>query len=116
MSDLDDPIYINPRKCGLLIRWAINHYGGITPALKAAEAVATWLLASNEACAELGETTAEHIPFYERFITRERMSGHGGDCYVAPSWLVGPVTCSACVYEEYVAKAFECLRIENSDP
>ena len=115
MSDFGDPIYIDPRKSGLLVRWAINYYGGITPALKAAEMVASWLLASNEARAELGETVAEHIPFYEHFIKRERMSGHRGDCHVAPSWLVAPMTCSACVYEEYVAKAFECLRIENSD-
>lgn len=108
-----DEIYIDPRECGLLVRWAIHHYGGIRPALAMAESVAVWLLASNGAHREEGETTNESVAFYERFISTVKIQRHSGDCRLAPSWLIAPITCGPCVYEEYVAKAFECLRIEN---
>lgn len=110
---LDDTTYIDPRKCGLLVRWAIEHYGRMGSAIEAAEAVAVWLLASNEAQSELGETGTEYESYYRKFVQRAKQSRHWGDCPVAPSWLVAPITCEACVYEEYVTKALECLRIEN---
>lgn len=111
--EIDDPTYIDPRECGLLMRWAIHHYGSNARAIEAAEQVAIWLLASKEALYDLGETPIHHMPFYKSFFRRERNARHEGDCAVAPSWLQWPSSCGPCVYEEYVAKALECLRIEN---
>jgi hypothetical protein len=106
-------VTILPRSCGLLIRWAIHFYGGITPALDMAESVAIYILAQQEARWEDGETTAEHLPFYQNYIRQSRQSAHAGDCPIAPAWLVAPITCDACVYADYVALAFEWLRVEN---
>lgn len=39
----------------------------------------------------------------ESFIRKERTAPHEGDCPVAD--VVGPVTCSRCVYDEFMAKA-----------
>jgi hypothetical protein len=109
-------INIDPRECGLLVRWAIHHYGGIGPAIDRAEAVAAWLLASNEAYRERGETTAEFVPHFEEYVRRVRGLRHQGDCNVAASWLTAPITCSACVYEDAIVKAWEMLRIEAGAP
>jgi len=116
VSNLTEEIEIDPRECGRLVYWAIKRYGGIKPALEVAEAVAAWLLASNEAWRERGETTTSLVPHFTTYLRKAAHERHAGDCRVCPSWLVAAVTCSACVYDEYVAKAWEALRIENGDP
>src|ERR1700733_8096791 len=72
VSDLTEEIEINPRECGRLVYWAINRYGGIKPALEMAEAVAAWMLASNETWRESGETTASLVPHFHGIRAESR--------------------------------------------
>lgn len=44
------------------------------------------------------------------FIKRAGQEPHEGDCGQCRKWLIAPVTCDACVYDEYMLKAWEKKR------
>ncbi len=41
------------------------------------------------------------------YLRRSGQEPHQGDCSICRSWLTAPITCDACVYDEYMLKAWE---------
>ena len=85
------------------IGWAIKHYGGIGPAVDAVQKRATELLRTDQ------DSSPE---WAESFMAKVATERHMGDCGLARSWEVGPVTCSACIYDEFMLLAWQELQKE----
>ncbi len=44
------------------------------------------------------------------YVLRSAQQPHSGDCGICRSWLTAPITCDACVYDEYMLKAWAVKR------
>jgi hypothetical protein len=87
------------------VGFAIKHCGGIGPAREEAHRRAVQLLREDE------ESSPE---WAESFMRHARDVIHQGDCPLARTWLRAPITCSACVYDEYMLKAWQQMRNETN--
>jgi hypothetical protein len=88
---------VNKTKIG----WAIEKYGSISKAIDEAEKMAVQIFKE--------EDEDEPSNWADTFFPSVRNDIHRGDCNEARSWLTGPITCHACVYDEYMSKAWERL-------
>lgn len=58
----------------------------------------------------IAEEDGTGLDWHHHFIIEAGRQPHSGDCSQCRSWLTGPITCDACVYDEYMAKAWEKKR------
>lgn len=58
------------------------------------------------------------IEWAAKYIRKAGQEPHQGDCHLCRSWLTAPITCDACVYDEYMLKAWakkrEAIEAANS--
>ena|SRR6185437_10721230 len=85
--------------------WAVRRFGGIGPAVDCARERAILLLQDDQ---------DSSLEWADAFIRRAETEPHKGDCGLARTWERGPVTCSVCVYDEFMLKAWQQLREEIS--
>jgi hypothetical protein len=84
------------------LSWAVGKYGDGTwdAAIAEAESNAIRLLCEDDSSEQWASD----------YIRRAARSPHAGDCSIAPVWHRAPITCDACVYEEYMLKAWARMR------
>lgn len=80
----------------------VKRFGSVDAGVRAAEAIAVRLLVDEH------DSSQEWATGY---IAEARGICHMGDCEQARPWCVGPVTCSACVYDELMGRAWQELGI-----
>lgn len=85
--------------------WIAPGYGSVRLALEVAEQTAARLLSED------GDGSLEWAESFIRAASKER---HFGDCPYARSWERGPATCSACVYDEFMLKAWKRLEATHA--
>jgi hypothetical protein len=83
----------------ILTKSFVKKFGSISAAIDHAQTIATRLIAENED----GSTSIEWATMYIKTISN---LVHAGDCNVCRSWLKAPITCHACVYDEFMLKAW----------
>ena len=54
----------------------------------------------------MNDDEGSSIDWYVDFIRIAGCLPHGGDCGLCRSWDTAPITCDACVYDEYMLKAW----------
>lgn len=57
----------------------------------------------------MSDEMPDEYPFEQarEFLKMIRNEVHAGDCGEARSWLRAPITCDACIYDEYMVKAWK---------
>ncbi len=85
------------------IAWAAEHFGGLRSAIVAAKYKAIELYATDK---------NKSVESAMTFILWAGKQIHFGDCDLARSWDVGPKSCSACVYDDYMMRAWQALELE----
>lgn len=89
----------------LNVAWARKHF----PVTMSWQAIIDTVEAEavNILVAEDGHDSRDWAAGYFPLI---RNLAHSGDCSECRSWMRAPITCDACVYDEYMAKAWESLK------
>lgn len=68
------------------------------------ELIAAEMLAKDE--------SDESLDWARRYLSHAGTIPHGGDCGLCRSWDTAPITCGACVYDEYMLRAWAKKRRE----
>lgn len=94
---------MSPKVETLDLSWAIGKYGdgSMEAIITHAEKIAVDLL-------------MEYDPGHSREFVEtqlDRSCRHFGDCKKARSWEQPPMTCDACIYDEFILKAFEKMKV-----
>lgn len=92
---------VTPSVETLDISWWVDHFDSIDMAIDAAEKIAVDILM---------EDSESSWDWAAATIRRERDKAHGGDCAKARSWMIAPITCMACVYDDAMLKAWQRLK------
>lgn len=83
---------------GLDLRWIRGKTGDWSRTIAEVELIAAELM--------VAEQPAMGLDWCHNYVKRSGAEPHQGDCSVCRSWLTAPITCDACVYDEYMLKAW----------
>lgn len=93
------------------VSWARKHFPenmSWSDIIQAVEDEAVKILVSEE---EDGDAV-----WATEYFATTRDEAHAGDCGECRIWLRAPISCDACIYDEYMAKAWEKLKKEYREP
>lgn len=94
---------IHNKVVNLDLRWIRGKTENWSDTIREVEHIAAEMLAANE---DEDETETLCLEFYQKYLERVRDATHSGDCGICRSWDTAPITCDACVYDEYMLKAW----------
>ena len=92
------------------LSWAVRKYGdgSWNAVISHAEQIAAEIFAEDEA--RPNEFKEGWVKWALKYFEDVRHMAHYGDCDIARSWMFAPWTCDACVYDEYMVKAFAKMK------
>lgn len=85
------------------LRWIRGKTGDWWKTIREIELIAAELMLKDE---KAWKQDDENLEWCINFIRGAGERPHGGDCSVCRSWLTAPITCDACIYDEYMLKAW----------
>jgi hypothetical protein len=85
------------------LRWIRGKTDDWSKTIRQVELLAAELMLKDE---KTWKPDDENLEWCINFIHEAGQLPHGGDCPVCRAWLTAPITCDACVYDEYMLKAW----------
>ena len=85
------------------LRWIRGKTGDWSATIREVELIAAELMLKHE---KGWKQDAENLEWFLNFVREAGQLPHAGDCRICRSWLTAPITCDACVYDEYMLKAW----------
>lgn len=85
------------------LRWIRGKTPNWSETIREVELIAAEIMLKEETTWDQGDG---NLDWMLNFVREAGRTPHGGDCSQCRSWLTAPITCDACVYDEYMLKAW----------